>query len=85
MVLLYAKGQSGNAAEPIRGRVRLMKMIFLFDKEIRKSFNLKTAVAKEALPNFEPFDYGPYSHLARLWPRPGLVLTQQGWRNSDSH
>lgn len=40
MLLLYAKGHKGVEGEAVVGRTRLMKMIFLFDKEIRKQFNL---------------------------------------------
>lgn len=61
MLLLYAKGYSGEQCEPIRGRTRLMKMLFLFDKEIRHKFNLEKTIAKEALPDFSAYDFGPFS------------------------
>ncbi len=38
-----------------------MKMIFLFDKEIKKKFDLDKIVEKDALPTFVPFDFGPFS------------------------
>jgi len=38
-----------------------MKMMFLFDKEIRRSFNLDKKIPESAFPNFEPYDYGPFS------------------------
>jgi hypothetical protein len=61
MLLLYARGKSGAVAEPILGRTRLMKMVFLFDKEIRRQFNLEHAIPEETLPKFEPYHYGPFS------------------------
>lgn len=61
MLLLYAKGRSGEACEAIVGRTRLMKMVFLFDEEIRKKFNLEEVVPKGILPEFEAYDYGPFS------------------------
>lgn len=60
MVLLYAKGHKQQQCEPIRGRTRLMKMIFLFDKEIRKRFH-KEIINDDALPKFVPYDFGPFS------------------------
>ncbi|MCD6394454.1 MAG: hypothetical protein J7M40_13215 [Planctomycetes bacterium] len=61
MLLLYAKGKSGEACEVIAGRTRLMKMVFLFDEEIRKKFNLSEVISKKILPEFEAYDYGPFS------------------------
>jgi len=61
MVLLYAKGATGRQCEPIRGRTRLMKMVFLFDKEVRRRFNLDKVISEQALPDFTPYDYGPFS------------------------
>ena len=61
MLLLYARGHTGQQCDPIRGRTRLMKMVFLFDKEARRKFNLGKAIPKEAIPRFEAYDYGPFS------------------------
>jgi len=61
MLLLYAKGHTNKLHEPIQGRTRLMKMIFLFEKEIRNKFNLDKKISEDALPEFKPYDYGPYS------------------------
>lgn len=61
MALLYAKGHTGKQCEPIFGKTRLMKMVFLFDKEIRSKFNLKKTIPNTALPKFESCDYGPFS------------------------
>jgi len=61
LLLLYAKGTRGIVAEPIVGRTRLMKMIFLFNKELHGDFRMATAVEDAAIPSFEPYDFGPYS------------------------
>lgn len=60
MVLLAAKGKKNQKWEPITGRTRLMKMIFLFEKEIRKKFN-EEIISEKELPDFKPYDYGPFS------------------------
>lgn len=61
MLFLYARGRMGRLREPIRGRTRLMKMVFLFDKEVRREFNLGRVIPDEALPDFAPYDFGPFS------------------------
>lgn len=61
MHLLYAKGHTEKQCEPIRGRTRMMKMVFLFEKELSRKFNLDKAIAKDALPDFSAFDFGPFS------------------------
>lgn len=61
LLLLAAKGHRGNEYEPIQGQTRLMKMVFLFEKEIYKHFKLGKAISEDAFPNFEAYDYGPYS------------------------
>ncbi len=60
LLLLYAPGKTGQLNEPISGQTRLMKMIFLFDKEIRIHFT-KDSIEATAFPEFEAYDYGPYS------------------------
>jgi len=61
MLLLYARGKHGKECEPITGRTRLMKMVYLFDEEIRKKFNMEEAIPDSSMPKFEPYDYGPFS------------------------
>jgi uncharacterized protein len=61
MLLLYAAGPSGELCEPIEGQTRLMKMIFLFKKELSRRFNLDKIIDDSAFPKFEAYDYGPYS------------------------
>jgi len=61
MLLLYVKGHKGETAEPISGKTRLMKMIFLFEKELKRRFNLGKAIDKSAFPDFEAHNFGPFS------------------------
>lgn len=61
MLLLYAKGCKGQQCEPILGRTRLMKMVFLFNKEIRRQMNLSKVIPDSAMPDFSAYRYGPYS------------------------
>ncbi len=61
MLLLYAAGTGGKLAEPIQGQTRLMKMVFLFQNELSKQFNLGDVIEPSAFPQFMAFDYGPYS------------------------
>ena len=61
MLLLYAKGHHRQECEPVQGKTRLMKMVFLFDKEIRLKFKLNKAIPNSAMPDFVAYDYGPFS------------------------
>jgi hypothetical protein len=61
MLLLYAKGHKGMPFEPIQGRTRLMKMVFLFKKEIIRKFNFGKVIPDEVMPDFTPYDFGPFS------------------------
>lgn len=61
MLLLYARGHTGRICEPIVGKTRLMKMVFLFEKEIRQKFNLEKIFPKDILPEFEAHNFGPFS------------------------
>jgi len=61
MLLLYARGHTGKICEPIVGKTRLMKMVFLFEKEIRQKFNLEKIFPKDILPEFESHNFGPFS------------------------
>jgi uncharacterized protein YwgA len=61
MLLLYSKGHTGKQCEPIRGRTRLMKMVFLFDREVRQKFGFSKTVSQVRMPDFKPYDFGPFS------------------------
>jgi uncharacterized protein YwgA len=61
MLLLYAKGHRGKQCEPIYTRLRLVKMIFLFQKEIRAKFNLEKVIPDSVFPDFQPYNFGPFA------------------------
>jgi uncharacterized protein YwgA len=61
MLLLAAKGAHGEDFEAISGRTRIVKMVFLFDKEIRRTFQLDSIVPDDALPEFQAYHFGPFS------------------------
>ncbi len=61
LLMLYAPGRTGKVCEPISGQTRLMKMIFLFKKELYVHFKQGDTISDSAFPNFEAYDYGPYS------------------------
>ena len=52
-LLLYLPGQSGQVGEPIIGTTRLVQTMFLLGQEVQG--------IPWTLPDFEAYDYGPYS------------------------
>jgi len=61
LILLYAKGHTGKLCEPVSGRTRLMKMVFLFEKEVMRKLRGGETISSEALPDFTPYSFGPFS------------------------
>jgi len=61
LLLLYVPGNTGREYEPIRGRTRLTKMIFIFEKEIYKKFEFVKILPANVLPEFKPYKYGPFA------------------------
>jgi len=59
LTILYSPGNNDAVNEPITGRTRLTKMVFLFEKELQKTFFKDNISVK--LPDFEPYNYGPFS------------------------
>ncbi len=61
LLLLYSPGRSGQPNEPIIGRTRLVKMLFLFQKEAMPHFRRGTMIAEDCFYEFFPWDFGPFS------------------------
>ncbi len=61
-LLLYAPAAESCPNAPIEGRTRLMKMVFLFEKELLAAFRKDTPAAEVDLPEFTAWKYGPFSH-----------------------
>lgn len=60
LILLFAPPKVGSTTLPISGRTRLMKMGYLFEKEIIEDFQ-KGSNISFALPEFFAWKYGPFS------------------------
>lgn len=58
-LLLYLPGKTGQVGEPIVGRTRIVKMMFLFSKEVQPQLRKKGI--EFSLPQFDAYDYGPFS------------------------
>jgi hypothetical protein len=61
LLFLYVPGVTGRTNEPIRGRTRLTKLLFIFEKEIYSHFRFDKQIAPEDLPEFSAWKYGPFS------------------------
>lgn len=61
LLMLYAPGRSGRLNEPIAGRTRLVKMMFLFKKEALEHFRRGTAINESNFYSFFPWNFGPFS------------------------
>ncbi|MDA8346512.1 MAG: hypothetical protein M0Z66_13665 [Thermaerobacter sp.] len=61
LLLLYAKGFRGVLCEPIEGRTRITKMVFLFEKEVWESFRFGKLIPENVLPEFTAYHFGPFA------------------------
>lgn len=61
LLLLYSPGRSTDFNEPIIGRTRLVKMLFLFWKECLKHFKRGTEINEENFYEFFSWHFGPFS------------------------
>ncbi len=57
LLLLYSPGQTGDVAEPIDGRTRLMKLLFL----LQANFPLEKLIGSNRIYNFQAYHYGPFT------------------------
>ncbi|NQU05203.1 MAG: hypothetical protein HQ568_03855 [Calditrichaeota bacterium] len=61
LLLLYSPGSGEEFNEPIVGRTRLIKILFLFKKEALKHFKRNTNINEDNFYEFFPWDFGPFS------------------------
>ena len=61
LLMLYSPGVTEQVNEPIRGRTRIVKMMFLFEHEIKDKFMKASTIDEIEMPEFYPWDYGPFS------------------------
>ena len=61
LLLLYSPGVGKRRNEPIEGKTRLVKMLFLFKTEVLPHFRRGTKITEENFYEFFPWDFGPFS------------------------
>jgi len=61
LLLLYSPGIHADPNEPIVGRTRLVKMLFLFREEVLPVFRKGTEISKQNFYEFFPWNFGPFS------------------------
>lgn len=61
LLLLYSPGSTDKINEPIKGRTRLTKMVFLFKEESFSNFIKDIPIKLENFYNFFAWNYGPFS------------------------
>ena len=58
----FTHGITGLINEPIVGRTRLVKMLFLFRREVLQHFSRGTEITDENFYEFFSWNFGPFSH-----------------------
>ena len=61
LLLLYSPGVSDGVNEPVVGRTRLVKMLFLFRQEVLSEFRKGTEINEDNFYEFFAWSYGPFS------------------------
>jgi hypothetical protein len=61
LLLLYSPGLHDATNEPIAGRTRLTKMLFLFREEALQHFKAGSSITAVNFYEFFPWDFGPFS------------------------
>jgi hypothetical protein len=61
LLLLYSPGKSSEPNQPIVGRTRLVKMLFLFKEEALKEFRKGTEINEDNFYDFFAWSFGPFS------------------------
>ena len=61
LLLLYSPGVEDATNEPIVGRTRIVKMAFLFKKEVLSHFRRGTEITEENFYEFFAWNFGPFS------------------------
>ena len=61
LLLLYSPGVTDEINEPIKGRTRILKMLFIFKKEVLKYFKKNTDINDDNFYEYFPWNFGPFS------------------------
>ena len=61
LLLLYSPGVTEKYNEPIKGRTRILKMLFIFKEEILKYFKKNNDINDDNFYEYFPWNFGPFS------------------------
>ena len=61
LLLLYSPGVTAELNQPISGRTRIVKMLFLFREEALRDFRHGTDITEQNFYQFFAWDFGPFS------------------------
>ena len=61
LLLLYSPGVTEQINEPIKGRTRILKMLFIFKKEVLNYFKKNTDINDDNFYEYFPWSFGPFS------------------------
>jgi hypothetical protein len=61
LLMLYSPGRTDDVNEPIVGRTRIVKMMFLFREEALPHFRRGTEITADNFYNFFAWNFGPFS------------------------
>jgi len=61
LLLLYSPGVGNDANEPVTGRTRLVKMLYLFKQEALQKFKQGLGIDESNFYEFFSWDFGPFS------------------------
>jgi len=64
LLMLYSPGKGDDVNEPIVGRTRVVKMMFLFKHEVLSHFRRGTEINEDNFYEFFPWNFGPFSQQA---------------------
>ena len=61
LLLLFSPGVKDEVNEPIKGRTRILKMLFLFKEEVLKHFRKNTDINDDNFYDYFAWRFGPFS------------------------
>jgi len=88
LLLLYSPGVADQLNEPVAGRTRLMKVLFVFKEELYAKFRFDKVVDSDELPTFYPWRFGPFSRDVfddiEFFSRIGFIQVARGGRGETT-
>lgn len=61
LLMLYSPGKTDQKNEPMSGRTRLVKALYLFRREVLPHFKQGTEITEQNFYEFFPWHFGPFS------------------------